>query len=94
MSVVLQPVFFGYTIRRMTPRKTGRGRPRKGSGAAKSLSVLLRMDPGEKKGFSDAADLAGVPLSVWIRERLRLVAAKELESAGRPVAFLARTAKE
>jgi hypothetical protein len=74
----------------MNTKKAGRGRPRKGSGEAKSMSVLLRLDPGEKQGFTDAADYAGVPLSVWIRERLRQVAKKELESAGRDVAFLTR----
>lgn len=75
-------------MRAMTTRKKGRGRPRKGSGVAKSESVLLRLDPGEKKGFGDAAAHAGVPLAVWMRERLRQVAAKELEGAGRAVAFL------
>lgn len=74
----------------MTPRKTGRGRPPKGSGPSKSMSVLLRLDPGEKQGFGEAAEVAGVPLAVWMRERLRTVARKELESAGRPVAFLGR----
>jgi hypothetical protein len=75
-------------MRLMATKKTRRGRPRKSSGTAKSESLLLRLDPGEKKGFTDAADLAGAPLSVWIRERLRQVAAKELEGAGRAVAFL------
>ncbi len=83
-------VFFRYTIPAMSTRKTGRGRPPKGSGAAKSLSILLRLDPGEKQGFTDAAELAGAPLSVWIRERLRTVAKTELEAGGRPVAFLNR----
>lgn len=87
----LSSIFFRYTMPSMTtPRKTGRGRPRKGSGAAKSMSVLLRLDPGEKQGFGDAAEVAGVPLAVWMRERLRRVAKTELESAGRNVAFLAR----
>jgi hypothetical protein len=54
------------------------------------MSILLRLDPNEKRGFGDAAETAGVPLAVWMRERLRLVAKKELESAGRPVAFLNR----
>jgi hypothetical protein len=49
------------------------------------------MEPGEKKGFEDAAAHAGVPLAVWMRERLRQVAKKELEEAGRAVAFLPRT---
>jgi hypothetical protein len=65
-----------------------RGRPPKGSGETKSESILLRLDPGEKLGFTDAARLAGLPLSGWIRERLRKMALKELQEAGEPVAFL------
>ena len=42
----------------------------------------------EKKAFKDAAELAGTGLSTWVRERLRIVARKELESADRSVAFL------
>src|SRR6059058_3312613 len=55
MSVALIGLFFGDTIPTMTPRKRGRGRPPKGSGEVKSLSVLLRVDPGEKQGFSGAS---------------------------------------
>ncbi len=72
----------------VTTRKKGRGRPRKGSGQAKSESVLLRMDPGERRGFTEAAILAGAPLAVWIRERLRRAAWEELQRAGKPVPFL------
>ena len=72
----------------MDAKKKRRGRPRKSSGQAKSESVLLRLAPGEKQGFGDAAELAGAPLAVWMRERLRQVAARELEGAGRAVAFL------
>ena len=72
----------------MKTKKARLGRPPKGSGLTKSESILLRLDPGEKKGFGDAAQFAGVPLTVWIRERLRQMARKELEVAGMPVAFL------
>jgi hypothetical protein len=72
----------------MNAKKKGRGRPRKGSGQAKSESILLRLDPGEKQGFTDAANLAGAPLAVWMRERLRQMAKRELEESGRAVAFL------
>ena len=54
----------------------------------KSESLKLRIGPEEKQAFQDAADLAGVALSVWIRERLRMVARSELEEAGRQIAFL------
>jgi hypothetical protein len=46
------------------------------------------METREKQGFADAAELAGIPLAVWMRERLRKAAAKELEEAGREAAFL------
>ena len=54
----------------------------------KSESVLLRMETREKEGFTAAAELAGAPLSVWMRERLRRAAKNELEEAGKDVAFL------
>lgn len=68
--------------------KTGRrGRPPKGSGLTKSEGLLLRMEPREKAAFTEAAEIAGVPLSVWIRERLRRVARDELREAGKESPF-------
>ena len=72
----------------MDTSKQRRGRPRKSSDLIKSESLLLRLEPREKSAFSDAAAIAGVPLTVWIRERLRWAATKELESNGMPIAFL------
>ena len=72
------------------PKKTKtlrRGRPPKGSGLAKSESVLIRMEPREKTAFALAAEIAGAPLSVWIRERLRRVAREELSEAGKELPF-------
>lgn len=54
----------------------------------KTETIQLRLTKEEKAGLSDAADLAGIPLSAWVRERLRLAAIRELESAGRPIAFV------
>lgn len=68
-------------------KKARRGRPPKGSGLAKSESVLIRMEPREKAAFTEAAVIAGVPLSVWIRERLRRVARDELREAGKELPF-------
>ena len=48
----------------------------------------MRLEVAEKQAFEAAADLAGLALSAWVRERLRKVAAHELEEAGRGVAFL------
>ena len=46
------------------------------------------MERREKEGFAAAAEVAGVPLAVWMRERLRRAAREELEGAGRGVPFL------
>ena len=72
----------------MKTEKKRRGRPRKNSEQRKDESILLRLETREKVGFSNAARIAGLPLTAWIRERLRKVAAKELEEANRPVPFL------
>jgi uncharacterized protein (DUF1778 family) len=66
------------------------GRPKKPKGTAKEDYMELRLDASEKQAFKDAADLSGMALSVWVRERLRRAARKELESAEKPVAFLER----
>jgi len=50
--------------------------------------LQLRIRPSEKEAFSDAASIAGISVSAWVRERLRLVAIRELEDAGRKIAFL------
>lgn len=71
----------------MKTKKTRRGRPPKGSGLAKSESLLLRLEPREKAAFTEAAEIAGVPLSVWMRERLRRVARDELNEAGKESPF-------
>lgn len=62
------------------------GRPKKTRRLADYLEV--RVESLEKRTFRDAADLAGIPLATWIRERLRQVAIRELEAAARPIAFL------
>ncbi len=59
----------------------------------KTETVRLRVDLDEKRSFQDAADLAGLPLSAWVRERLRKAARLELEAAGRQIAFLQRLRK-
>lgn len=65
-----------------------RGRPPKGSDKIKGIRLDMRLEQAEKDGFRAAAELSGLDLSAWIRERLRQVAWKELEKAGRPVPFL------
>lgn len=55
----------------------------------KSELLQIRIDKREKAGFEGAARLAGIPLSSWVRERLRLAAIRELESAGIQIPFVA-----
>lgn len=66
-----------------------RGAPKKPPGKGKTAAKLLRMTAAELATFDAAAELAGLPTSGWIRERLRTVARTELEALRRPVAFLA-----
>jgi hypothetical protein len=63
-----------------------RGRLLMGKGMNKSIEI--RVQSAEKDGFEEAAALAGISLSSWVRERLRLSAIRELESAGRRVPFI------
>ena len=81
-------VFIHTNIQMTTKRKPGR--PPKLISQLKSDSMLVRLDIEEKQTFRDAAQLAGVDLSTWARERLRRSAMRELEEAKKPVAFLAR----
>jgi len=71
-----------------TPRKTRRGRPPKGSDKIKGIRLDMRLQEAEKEAFQQAAELSGLDLSAWVRERLRRIAREELEQAGKPVPFL------
>jgi len=64
------------------------GRPRKEERAVRVEYLEVRVQAAEKQAFKDAADLAGLPLSAWVRERLRVAARQELAESGKPVAFL------
>jgi len=55
---------------------------------AKKENLQIRLTEAEKDGFAAAAAVAGIPLSSWVRERLRLAAIRDLESAGRRVPFV------
>jgi uncharacterized protein (DUF1778 family) len=48
----------------------------------------VRIDQDERTAFQNAAKLSGVPLSSWVRERLRRSSRSELEEAEMPVPFL------
>lgn len=55
---------------------------------AKEQVLQIRLTDAEKQGFLAAANLAGIPLSSWVRERLRLAAIRDLESAGQKIPFV------
>jgi hypothetical protein len=70
----------------MTKQQRRGGRPEK---AVKRGEILnIRLEPLEKQAFTDAALLAGLDVSAWVRERLRRAAIRELEDAALPIAFL------
>jgi uncharacterized protein (DUF1778 family) len=58
-----------------------------GSGV-KEEYLELRLYAAEKEAFKDAANLFGMALSQWVRTNLRAVAQKQLQEAGKPVAFI------
>src|SRR5579859_2151338 len=86
----LTGTFFMGTIPDMNTNQRQRGRPKKDPTRAKGEYLDIRLELAEKQAFRDAAELAGLDLSAWVRERLRAVARKELEGAGLAVAFLNR----
>ena len=57
-------------------------------GERKAETLDVRLEVGEKEAFKKAADLAGIPMSLWVRERLRIAARRELEEAALPIPFL------
>jgi len=48
----------------------------------------MRLTQQEREGFAMAADIAGIDLSSWARERLRNSAIQELQRASRQIPFL------
>ena len=61
---------------------------RNGSIKRREELLQVRVAGDEKEAFEEAASLSGLALSAWVRERLRSVAARELEGAARPIPFL------
>jgi predicted HicB family RNase H-like nuclease len=56
--------------------------------ATKQIQLNLRVSLTEKQAFEQSARLAGIPLSAWIRERLRNAAMREYDMIGEAVPFL------
>jgi uncharacterized protein (DUF1778 family) len=48
----------------------------------------IRLEPGEKEGFQEAAAIVGLSVSGWVRHTLRRAARQELESANKTIPFL------
>lgn len=69
-------------------KTTTMGRPRKAASDKHSAVVPLRLKATEREAFQKCADLSGISLSSWVRERLRLSAIRQLESAGISVPFV------
>jgi hypothetical protein len=68
--------------------KPKRGAPKKPAEKSKNSTKQIRLGAAELETFQAAADLAGLSVSSWMRERLRTVAREELKAAGRDVPFL------
>jgi len=54
----------------------------------KTDTLQIRLKPNEKEAFEKAAQLSGIALSAWVRERLRRSAIRELGEAGQQISFL------
>ena len=68
--------------------KKSPGRPKKPEGESKTQFLQVRLLELERDGFAEAARLAGIPLSSWVRERLRVIARKELKEYGKKAKFI------
>ena len=64
------------------------GRPPKLASQVRRHYLQVRVNSAEKAAFDAAADLAGLALSAWLRERLRLAARTELAAGGQTAPFL------
>jgi hypothetical protein len=62
------------------------GRPKKENPLDEYIE--LRLSSSEKQAFKDAAELSGMALATWVRDRLRKATIRELEKADRPIAFV------
>jgi len=72
----------------MVKNKKKTGRPKTPPAKVKGRYLQVRVADSEKKCFDTAADLAGLPLSSWVRNRLRSLATKELKEYGKTADFL------
>src|SRR6266852_3382734 len=78
--------FFRYN-NYMSDIKKRPGRPKKSLHELQTEYLDVRLVLSEKQAFKAAAELAGMPVSTWVRDRLRAAARRELLESGRPVPF-------
>ena len=57
----------------------------------KVVLLALRISTEEKATFDRAAEVSGISLSSWVRERLRAASLRELDVIGEMAPFLAST---
>lgn len=58
------------------------------TGFAKTESFDLGLTTKEKQAFRETVELAGLPLSAWVHERLHFAAWRELEDKIRSILFI------
>jgi hypothetical protein len=68
-----------------------RGRPKGKKKDSREVHLDIRLFGHEKTGFAQAARIAGLTLSDWIRQRLRRDANAEVVAAGQPPIFPVET---
>ncbi|MBF9252161.1 hypothetical protein I2I11_02535 [Pontibacter sp. 172403-2] len=54
----------------------------------KENQILIRVSALEKEGFERAAEIAGIGLSAWARQKLRSAAIQDLQNIGEKIPFL------
>jgi len=54
----------------------------------KDSQFLIRVSDQELEGFKQAAEIAGIGLSAWARQKLRAAAIKDLQEVGEKIPFL------
>jgi len=68
-------------------KKPRQGVANKRSQNVKDVPLNIRVSGPEKAAFVRASEIAGVPLSSWMRERLRIAAMRELDNIGEVAPF-------
>lgn len=54
----------------------------------REAQIIVRVTDMEKEGFEKAAEISGIGLSAWARQKLRAAAIKDLQDVGEKIPFL------